>query len=245
MRESRESMGMPVSVEVVDGDAGSIGRVFDYFSYVDETFSTYKSGSEISRLNRGEIAESECSEDMRAVLRLSEETKRETNGYFDIKRPDGTLDPSRLVKGWAIQGAANMLEKEGKKNYYVDVGGDIATAGVNAKGDAWRIGIRDPQNRETIVKIVEPKGKGIATSGTAVRGSHIWNPRTNSAASSPYLSITVIGPNVYEADRFATAVFAMGEGALPFIESLSGFEAFAILPQQQAIKTSGFHSYEI
>ena len=50
-------MGMPVTLEVVDSTAREslFDEVFDYFHYVDETFSTYKEQSEISRLNRGEL----------------------------------------------------------------------------------------------------------------------------------------------------------------------------------------------
>ena len=236
---------MPVFVEIVGDDGRAAERVFDLFRSVDERFSTYKEQSEISRINRGEIRSDDYSGDMRAVLQLAEDTKRVTNGFFDIKTPQGELDPSGLVKGWAINKAAHLLRKMGYDDFYLEVGGDIQTSGRDASGIEWRIGIRDPEVHESIVKVVEPRGKGVATSGTAARGAHIWDPHAQAPARSLYRSITVIGPDIYEADRFATAAFAMGEHGPAFIESLPGFEAYAVAEDRTAVKTSGFSRYVV
>src|SRR5215471_1976415 len=111
MKETRLLMGMPITVEVVDQGASlsDLEAVFSYLIYVDETFSTYKETSEVSRLNRGELREDEYSEDLRTVLALSEETRRATGGYFTIQRGD-RCDPSGIVKGWAVRNAARLLD---------------------------------------------------------------------------------------------------------------------------------------
>ncbi len=140
------------------------------------------------------------------------------HGYFDIKKPDGLYDPSGLVKGWAINNSARLLQSLDCHNFYVDVGGDIQTSGKNKSGEEWSVGIRDPFNREEIIKVIYPKGHGVATSGTYLRGQHIYNPLTKKAVESDIVSLTVIGPNIYEADRFATSVFAMGKDGINFIE---------------------------
>ncbi len=105
---------------------------------MDETFSTYKETSEISRLNRGELREDEYSEDLRTILALSEETRRATGGYFNIWR-DGICDPSGIVKGWAVRNAARILDDRGFRNYYLDAGGDMQLAGMK-DGAPWRVG---------------------------------------------------------------------------------------------------------
>lgn len=245
MRETRDIMGMPVSVEVVDeGDAADpTGAVFDYFLTVDERFSPYKETSETSRLNRGEVTAIDCSDEMKEVLRLSEQTKRETNGYFDIEMPSGRVDPSGLVKGWAIRNAAELLRSLGHDNFYVEAGGDIQTAGHDAQGNAWSIGIRNPFTLSQVVKVVYPRGAGIATSGTYLRGMHIYDPHTGKPVETDVASLTVIGPDVYEADRFATAAFAMGSKGIEFIERLEGFEGYAIATNGIATMTSGFSGY--
>lgn len=236
---------MPVVVEIVDpGVRESVfDQLFDYLVRIDERFSTYKPESEISRINRGELSLAEASDEMRDIFALSEETKQLTKGYFDIRRADGTYDPSGIVKGWAIYNAALLLQDLGCDNFFVDVGGDIQTSGKNAEGDEWRIGIRSPFKREEIVKVVYPRGQGVATSGTYIRGEHIFDPYTGAAVETNLASLTVIGPNIYEADRFATAAFAMGPQGIVFIEELPGFEGYAIDMQGTAVLTSGFDTY--
>ena len=243
VKETRLIMGMPVTVEIVDAEKGTLDGVFDYFIAVDERFSTYTPTSEISRINRGELPPNECSEEMREVLELAEGTKRETNGYFDIRTPEGTLDPSGLVKGWAINNAANLIRKNGYKNFWVDAGGDIQTAGMNAAGTPWSVGIRNPFKMREIVKVVYPQGSGVATSGTYIRGAHIYDPHSKKPAPSDFVSLTVIGPDVYEADRFATAAFAMGKNGILYIENMPGFEGYAIDGDGKATMTSGFERY--
>lgn len=244
MHETRLVMGMPITVELADATAtqAHIDRVFAYFTYVDETFSTYKESSEISQINNGQIDVDRYSEDMRTILRLNEETKQETQGYFDIAH-DGHLDPSGIVKGWAIHNAARLLDEANLANYIVDAGGDMQVAGKK-ETHLWRIGIRNPFNRHENVKVLALTDCGVATSGTAIRGQHIYDPHhPDKRLSNDILSMTVIGPNVYEADRFATAAFAMGRKGLSFIEALSGFEGYLIDAQARATYTSGFSRY--
>jgi thiamine biosynthesis lipoprotein len=238
-------MGMPVTVQIADGKATEedIQEVFAYLSYIDQKFSTYKQDSEISRINRGEVNKSDYSNEMKKILSLCEETKKETDGYFDIDI-NGRLDPSGIVKGYAIWESAKILEKKGYGNFYVEIAGDIQTAGKNEKGEAWKVGIQNPFNLKEIIKIVRLSNKGIATSGNYQRGKHILNQKTNLPADE-IAGITVIGPNVYEADRFATAAFAMGEKGIEFIEGLKGLEGYMIKNNQIAVMTSGFERFVI
>src|SRR6202171_2918286 len=130
MKQTRLLMGMPITIEVLDPTVTQedLDKVFAYFVSVDDTFSTYKDTSEISKINRGELLPAQYSEDMKVILALSEQTKKETDGYFDIRR-DGIYDPSGIVKGWAIQHASHMLKVRGFRNFYIDAGGDIQVAG--------------------------------------------------------------------------------------------------------------------
>lgn len=236
-------MGMPITVEVVGAGAEEsiFEEVFSYFDYVDKKFSTYKDDSEISKINRNELQESDFSDDMKQVFQLSEETKKLTKGYFDIKSKTGKFDPSGLVKGWAIYNAAQILIKRGFANFYVEAGGDIQAHGKNSHGENWRVGIRNPLNQDEIIKVVGLSGNGIATSGTYIRGHHIYNPHDRENKILDILSLTVIGKNVYEADRFATAAFAMGQDGINFIEQSPGLEGYVVDKNGIATMTSGFN----
>ncbi len=242
MKQTRILMGMPVTIEIVDPSVteDALEKAYAYFDGVDQRFSTYKDTSEITQINQGKIEEHEYSDEMKTVFALSDETKKQTNGFFDIRRPDGTIDPSGLVKGWAIRNAALLLERMGLRNFCVDAGGDIQVKGKNAEGKPWRVGIRNPFKITEIVKIVALEERGMATSGTYIRGQHIYNPHDTEQKITDIVSLTVIGPNVYEADRFATAAFAMGRAGIRFIEALPGFEAYDIDRDGIATQTSGF-----
>jgi thiamine biosynthesis lipoprotein len=243
MKQLQLLMGMPITVEIIDPGVteADIENVFASFRAIDDTFSTYKEQSEISRINRGELCEEEYSDTMKTILALSEQTRQETQGYFDIYH-NGIADPSGIVKGWAILQAAHILKEAGYTNFYVDAGGDIQLAGNNG-GKPWRVGIRNPFNRKENVKVLEITDKGIATSGTAIRGQHIYDPHHPGTPLQDIVSLTVIGPNVYEADRFATAAFAMGKRGIYFIEQLPGFEGYMIDASARATFTSGFERY--
>ncbi len=237
-------MGMPVTVEINDARATELifDEVFSYFEYIDETFSTYKDHSEISQINKHELKLEEASEDMKTIFALAEETRLSTDGFFDIQRK-GVYDPSGIVKGWAIFNAAEIIRQRGFENFYVEAGGDIQVYGVNAQGQEWRVGIRNPFNMDEIVKVVAISNCGVATSGTYIRGQHIYNPNHRDEIISDVLSLTVIGPDIYEADRFATAAFAMGRNGIMFIENLQGFEGYMIDQNKMATCTTGFERY--
>lgn len=262
-------MGMPVTVEIVSTDASGVSdiagfmkEVFDYFVYVDEKFSTYKSTSEISAINAGTLAPADYSDDMKEIFMLAEKTKIETEGYFDIVNRQGKYDPSGIVKGWAIWNAGKILRRRGVDNFFVDAGGDVQTSGFKSggkdgtgekKAEKWSVGIADPfvGHYDKVVKVVHVSGEGVATSGTAVRGQHIYNPHKKSAEIDDIFSLTVIGPNIYEADRFATAAFAMGKRGIEFIENLKSLEGggrlegYMIDRDGMAVMTSGFEKYVV
>jgi len=176
MKQIRLLMGMPITLEVEDAMVthNDLDKVFAYFVSVDETFSTYKSTSEIAKINTGELSVAHASASVQTILALSEQTKKDTHGYFDIQH-DGVYDPSGIVKGWAISNAAHMLEAQGFRNFYIDAGGDVQVVG-NKNGKPWRVGIRNPFNHNEYVKVLALTDRGIATSGTAIRGQHIYDP---------------------------------------------------------------------
>ncbi len=245
MRQTRLIMGMPVLLEIVDANATQTDydSIFDYLTEVDKRFSTYKDESEVSKINRHEIGENEFSNEMREVIELSKETFKATHGYFSVTTPGGSFDPSGLVKGWAIQKAAAKLALKGFKDFYLEIAGDIQTNGVTSQGKEWSIGVRNPFAREEVVKVMYPHGRGVATSGTYVRGKHLYNPHDPDHNPDDFVSLTVIGPNVYEADRYATAAFVMGKEGMQFLETLPEFEAYAIDVKGNAVMTSNFEQY--
>ena len=237
-------MGMPVVLEIVDtqATASDIDEILAYFDHIDEVFSPYKETSELERINRNEILPDQYSKEMQNVLDLCEQTTKETDGYFNM-HINGKIDPSGIVKGLAIWKAAQMLADKGFHNFYVEIGGDIQVSGHNSKGTPWTVGIQNPSQQDKLAKILALTDKGIATSGTYIRGTHIQNPKNHTPASD-IASISVVGKNIYEADRFATAAFAMGEQGIQWLEKKEGLEGCMITKDQRVYVTSGFNQYD-
>jgi len=245
IKQTRDLMGMTISVELVNHSATytNLDMVFSYFESVEKRFSFFRKDSEITLINNKKIKQDQYSKDMKTIFALAEKTKKETNGFFDIITSDGKYNPSGLVKGWAIYNASELLLEKGFKDFYVEAGGDIQANGFNRMEEKWKVGIQNPFDPSQIAKIVHLTNAGIATSGTYRRGQHIYDPHNRSKLLADILSISVIGPNVFEADRFATAAFAMGSKGISFIERLNGFEAYMIDKNRMATQTSGFVKY--
>jgi thiamine biosynthesis lipoprotein len=235
-------MGMPIVVDLRDDGAGDeqLDLVFDWFREVDAVFSTYKDDSEISRLNRDELALRECSEDVRRVIARCRELVEETDGYFDAEAVvPGTIDPSGLVKGWSVDRAADLLDGAGARNYAVNAGGDIRLRGGASPEPLWRVGIQHPQVRDRVAAVVEATDLAVATSGTYARGEHVVDPHTGRPPQG-LLSVTITGPDLATADAYATAAFAMGADGPEWTRRLDGYEAMSITADGRVLSTPGF-----
>ena len=243
MQLTEQIMGMPVTLNLPDAPEQTplFEAVFGLFHRVDERFSPYKARSEVTQVGQIGYCDSPSNE-MSDILRLAEDTKHATRGYFNVWN-GLSFDPSGLVKGWAIDQAALLLRRRGITNYYLEAGGDIVVSRPDRQQAPWRIGIRNPFDRHTIIKTLELTNGGVATSGTAIRGQHIYNPHAPNQPLTDIVSLTVIAPTIYDADRFATAAFAMGTGGIHFIEQLPYLEGYQINHVGIATFTSGFDKY--
>ena len=89
-------MGMAVSIDVRDAvDAGAIAAVVAWLHHVDDTFSTHKIDSPISRLGLGELELRDMNDEVTGVLALCEELYVD---YADIRiMPTRSRSP---CSGW-------------------------------------------------------------------------------------------------------------------------------------------------
>jgi FAD:protein FMN transferase len=227
----RHIMGMPIEVDVRD-EGIDVEPAFAWLRRADELFSTYRDDSEISRLARGELLLSECAPEVDEVLTRCLALQRETRGYFDV-RAGGALDPSGLVKGWAVAGAAERLARAGARRAFINAGGDIAT-----RGGPWRIGIRHPLERSKLAAVLEVSDLAVATTGEYERGRHVLDPHTGRPPEG-LLSVTIVGPDLATADAYATAAFAMGADGPGWTATLAGYDALCITADQRVLSTPG------
>jgi thiamine biosynthesis lipoprotein len=194
----------------------------------DETFSTWRPDSPVSRLRRGEITSAQAPPEVAEVLARCAVARDLSGGWFDPWAVPGGFDPSGYVKGWAAQHALAAFRASGICGVLVNAAGDIATAGGPGDGRPFRVGITDPRSPHRLAEIVELTG-AIATSGTYERGDHLIDPHSGRPAARA-ASASVTGPDLGLADALATAAAVAGEPGLALIAALDGYEALIINP---------------
>jgi FAD:protein FMN transferase len=239
-------MGMPTSVHVRGPHAtapeidAEVRELFDRLHDADATFSTYRPDSAVSRYARGETAA--VPDRLVEVIELCEQARSRTGGLFDAMLPDaaGTrrFDPSGLVKGWAVERAADAFVLPRGHGLLVNAGGDVVVRYCGPGGEPWRVGIEDPADRSTILAVVPLSSGAVATSGTAARGEHLVDPRTGTPATA-LRSVTVTGPSLMWADVHATAAFVAGGGAIPYLRGLHGY-AGVVVAADGTVESCGF-----
>jgi thiamine biosynthesis lipoprotein len=218
-------MGLPVSLALRgrhaddrSADAAWASVVAD-LRRVDEVFSTWRDDSFVSRLDRGEVVVGDGPPEVAEVLALGERARRESGGAFDVVR-DGRLDPSGVVKGWAVERAAAHLRQLDDTDFCLSAGGDLV-AHVGAGGPPWRVGIEAADDPRRLVAVVPLREGALATSGLAHRGAHVVHGRTG-LAPTRLRSVTVIGQSLTDVDIDATAALVMDEGAAAWLSTRPG-----------------------
>ncbi|MFC1411325.1 FAD:protein FMN transferase [Streptacidiphilus sp. N1-12] len=249
LRHAEPVMGTVVSFDIRDGGSGAAARealrqAVRWLHRVDAVFSTYRPDSQVSRLGRGELALADCDPEVAEVLALGERAERASGGWFSVRAGAG-LDPSGVVKGWAVERASAILREAGCLRHSVNGGGDIQTAGRPEPERDWQLGVAHPLHPGAFATVVRGSGIALATSGSAERGAHILDPHTGAPVDGGGLaSVSVVGASLTAADIAATAAFAMGGAAARgWLERQPGLEGFAVTPDGRAWWTSGFGRY--
>lgn len=236
-------MGTMCSIAVAASDAARLGGtataaalagVRTYLEAMDHRFSHYTRTSEISRWMAGEAVSPDAIADIDHVLRQCLRLREESDGVFSINNPiSGAVDTAGYVKGYAIGRAAQRLRDAGLRNFIVGVGGDTFCSGRAAAERPWRLAVADPRRSHGVLALIESTDLAVATSGRSERGDHIWNG--DRRATTHLMSFTVTGPDIAEADAYATIGFAMGEAGIAWVASRDGYRSLAVRPDGSVV----------
>jgi len=239
-------MGLPISIlargnqaESAAAEAAAEG-VFADLIEIDRVFSPYKANSAVSRLARGEVAWSELDPVVLEVAERCARARQLTDGLFDADLPGGDWDPSGLVKGWAAEVAAGRLRRVRDVDWCLNAGGDVIVSCPS--GRPFTVGIQDPRDPGRAVAAVLRADGAVATSGTAARGAHLYDPRTGGPAVSRWLSVSVSGPSLEIADVLATAGFVAGDEWPVLLDRVAGYEGLGVLPDGTLWATAGWNN---
>lgn len=133
------------------------------------------------------------------------------------------LDLGAVAKGLAVDLAGRELT--GFEGFCVEAGGDLYAAGVNAEGEPWRIGIRDPADPAGLADVLLIEDAAVCTSGTYEAGPHLVGSDAAGLAS-----VTVVAPSAMVADGLATAAFVLGPTAGARLLEEQGVAGLLITP---------------
>ena len=247
--------GTVIRIDVRDAiDEHTIDALWAWFQRVDDLFSTWRDDSEISRLARGAITLAETSPEVPVVLELCEQMKFTSNGAFDIafaadtrvvRRPGSSaIDPTGIVKGWAVDRAAGLLSVAGASNFSINAGGDVLVRGRPESRAVWRIGIQHPWQRDKTAAIVGLTDGAVATSGDYERGGHVVDPRSGRPAVG-LVSVTVVTSTLTSADGYATAALALGRDGMAWLATLPDVAAMGITDDHRVVKTAAFDDFVV
>jgi thiamine biosynthesis lipoprotein len=164
--------------------------------------------------------------------------------------PNVTINANAIAKGYCSDIVAGFIERQGIKDYLVEVGGETVNKGKNRFGKDWRVGIDKPFDGnmipgQSLQAKVHISNKAVATSGDYRRYyiedgkkySHTIDPKTGYSAKQNVLSATVIADDCMTADALATAFMVMGlDRAKEFLKQHPGIEAFLIYADGEETK---------
>lgn len=223
-------MGTVFSIDIRDpGDwSAAVAEVVGRLHHVDAVLSPYRPGSDLCRLQRRELRLRDADPMVAVVLDLCAEVEAETGGAFSA-RYGGTIDPTGLVKGWAVEAASRLLRDRGSANHAVGGGGDLQLAGRPEPDRPWTVGVTDPADRRRVLTTVTGSDLAVATSGTAERGAHVLDPATGRPVTH-LAGATVIGPSLTRADAYATAALVLGPGPAPWLAAHPPYAALLVTP---------------
>ncbi|MEC7119868.1 MAG: FAD:protein FMN transferase [Pseudomonadota bacterium] len=148
-----------------------------------------------------------------------------------IVLPQGMqLDLGGIGKEYAVDRCFDWVKNEFSGAFLINFGGDLRaqswqSSGVRQNGQAWQVGIEQPDQAGSAVTVVELGDAALATSGDAkrylfkdgVRYGHILNPKTGWPVVDVPRSLTVQAATCTQAGMLATLAMLQGAGAADFL----------------------------
>jgi thiamine biosynthesis lipoprotein len=248
-RWRQEVMGTVVTFDIVTAApvaeaAPAVEAAMAWLRWVDATFSPFQVDSAVRRIDRGDLAVADAPPEVGRILALCADLRATTRGYFDA-RAGGSLDPSGVVKGWAVERASELLADAGWPDHAVDGGGDIRLRGRGPGPGGWRVAVTHPWRGDAFCAVLGLlAGGAVATSGTYERGLHVIDPHRGLPATD-LAAVTVVGPELVRADAYATAALAMGVDAPDWLGGLDDHEALVVDASGRGWETPGFGHYRL
>lgn len=172
------------------------------------------------------------------------------NGKILSDVPGIEFDFSAIAKGYGVDCVADMMLRNGCRNFMIEIGGEVRLCGLNPRGEQWRIQIDAPVAAslpgDSAMTVLSLTDCAIATSGNYRRFrelgadsvvGHTINPLTGYPAQKSFLSATVIAPDCAMADALATALMASPpDSASAILTAFPSAKAILLTPRGKIIQ---------
>jgi thiamine biosynthesis lipoprotein len=141
-----------------------------------------------------------------------------------------------IGQGYIADKIKALLQSNGCVAGLVNVSGDISTWGKQPNGEQWKVGIKNPMNKNKIFATFPLEDTAVETSGSyekyvtfnGKRYSHIIDTRTGYPATG-LISVSVFAKTTELADALATGVFVMGKDAgMNLVNQLPGISCIMV-----------------
>ncbi|MBE0390846.1 FAD:protein FMN transferase [Flavobacterium sp. PL002] len=140
-----------------------------------------------------------------------------TNQTIFLKNEGMKLGLGGIGQGFIADKIKAMLIAKGVVSGIVNISGDINTWGKQIDGKQWKVGIKNPLNKDKIFATFPLEDSAVETSGSyekyvvfnGKRYSHIIDTRTGYPATG-VISVSVFASSTELADALATGIFVLG-----------------------------------
>lgn len=233
--------------EISDFELGRLCEsAMEIIQDADDRFSLYREDSELSKLKNNALSWANSSPQQQLIKSMTAFWRDQTQGFFDAKIEDD-YDPSGIVKTWAAQNAINFLMANGISRFTLNAGGDIYLTGNFQNGILGRVGVsklvsiaHQDSGAALILDLNHTDFRAVCTSGITERGEHIWG------SSEEFVQATVIGPDLVEADVWATALISGGQSALAVLSNQSPkMHALAFTKSGEMLTSKDFYHSDL
>lgn len=166
-----------------------------------------------------------------------------------LSDPETMLDLGGIAKGFITDDLVRMLRDAGCENASLSLGGNVYVMGESYDGDAWNVGVQDPNGTANdVIASIPARDASLVTSGLYERSFeengvlyyHILDPKTGYPVQTDLASASIKSDSSTDGDAYSTILFLLGhDAALDLVNGDSRFDALLVDDADAATESNG------